>query len=137
MGSKESLATFHNVQTSHSLGEEHCQERAHQYGKTPDLKKEEGVERATDSKPNHKAPTSENSLQTDDTDNKEDIEVLKDKEQNTSNTSNIRKAFQTVASALWPRATKKHENKISKKKLKKKKVLDRFLSKIRTKHQNP
>ena len=70
MGSKESLATFHNVQTSHSLGEEHCQERAHQYGKTPDLKKEEGVERA-----NHKAPTSENSLQTDDTDNKEVIDL--------------------------------------------------------------
>ena len=102
-----------------TLGEEHCPERA------------------TDSKSDHKAPTPENSHQTDDTDNKEDIEVLKEKEQNTSNTSNIRKAFQTVASALWPRVTKKHENTISKKKLKKKKVLDRFLAKIKTKHQSP
>ena len=120
-----------------TLGKEHCPERAHQYGTTPDPKKEEGVDRATDSKPNHKATTSENSLQANDTDNKEDIEVLKDNERHTSNTSNIRKAFQTVASALWPRTTKKNENKTSKKKLKKKKGLGLFLSKIKTKHQNP
>ena len=106
-----------------TLGEEHCPERAHQYGTTPDLEKEESAGRATDSKPNHKAAATENSLQTNDNDNKdisEGIEVLEDKEQHQPGTSNIRKALQTVASVLWPRSTKGH-----------------FLDQAKSKNKNP
>ena len=104
------------------------------------LGEEQCPERATDSKHNHKAPATENSLQTNHNDTKdipEGIEVREDKEQHQPSTSNIRKAFQTVASALWQKATKKHENKTSKKKLKKKKGLDCFLSKIKSKTRDP
>ena len=83
-----------------NLGEEHCPERAQEYNTTPDVEKEEGSGKVTDGRHNHEAPNTADSLQTDDTDNKdivEGIEVLEDKEPHPSNTSNIKKALQTVA----------------------------------------
>ena len=102
-----------------TLGEEHCPE----YDTTPDVEKEEGAGRVTDGRHNHEAQTTEDSLQTDDTDNKdiaEGIEVLEDKEPHPPSTSNVRKALQTVASVLWPRSTKGH-----------------FLDQAKIKTQNP
>ena len=106
-----------------TLGEEHCPERAHEYNTTSDVEKEEGAGEVADGRHNHEAPKTEDSLQTDDTDNKdiaEGIEVLEDKEPHTSNTCNVRKALQTVASVLWPRSTKGH-----------------FLDQAKIKTQNP
>ena len=106
-----------------TLGEEHCPEKAHEYDTTPDVEKEESAGRVTDGIHNHEAPTTKDSLQTDDTDNKdiaEGIEVLEDKEPHPPSTSNVRKALQTVASVLWPRSTKGH-----------------FLDQAKIKTQNP
>ena len=85
--------------------------RAHQYARTPDLEKKENAERAPSSNPNYTAPASELSLQTnnnDDNDITEGIEVLEDKEQHQASTSNIKRAFHTVASVLWPKSTTGH-----------------------------
>ena len=93
------------------MGEEHCPERAHEYNTTSVVEREKGEGGVTDGRHNHETPTTEDYLQTDDTDNKdiaEGIEVLEDKEPHPSSTSNVRKALQTVASVLWPRSTKGH-----------------------------
>ena len=73
--------------------------------------KEESSGEATDARHDQEAPDTANSNQTEDEknkDNTEGIEVLEDKEPHPSNTPNIKKALQTVASVLWPKYTKGH-----------------------------
>ena len=88
-----------------------------------DAEKEESSEEAMDVRHDQKAPDTANSNQIEDEKNMdiaEGIEVLEDKEPHPSNTSNIRKALQTVASVLWPKSTKGH-----------------FLDQAKIKTQNP
>ena len=68
--------------------------------------------------------------------NKEGGEAMEDKKKQTPSGSNIKRAFKTVASAIWPRLAKNNEDNNYKNK-KAKKPLQRFLARTRTKHQSP